>query len=136
MHWKIFKIILISPTFSFLTNRKISGITYDKKWWVNNIVFVLFCFVLGQGWVLGMWKFPGQGSNTSHSSDNSESLTTRPPRDFHHGSFCLFVYFDSGVILNQNVFFKCLSPWIDTGRVLGEKVWLVGGRAPYLGLKI
>ena len=26
-----------------------------------------------------MWKFPGQGSNLSQSSDNTESLTTRPP---------------------------------------------------------
>ena len=27
----------------------------------------------------GMWKFPGQGLNQSHSSDNTESLTTRLP---------------------------------------------------------
>ena len=25
------------------------------------------------------WKFPGQGSNLSHSSDNAKSLTTRSP---------------------------------------------------------
>ena len=27
----------------------------------------------------GMQKFPGQGTNPSHSSDNAKSLTTRPP---------------------------------------------------------
>ena len=26
----------------------------------------------------GMWKFPGQGLNLNHSSDNAESLTARP----------------------------------------------------------
>ena len=35
-----------------------------------------------------MWKFPGQGlnphhsSDQSHSSDNARSLTTRPPANF------------------------------------------------------
>ena len=28
-----------------------------------------------------MWKFPGQGSNLRHSSDNAESLTTKPPEN-------------------------------------------------------
>ena len=27
----------------------------------------------------GMWKLPGQGSNPYHSSDNTVSLTARPP---------------------------------------------------------
>ena len=28
-----------------------------------------------------MWKFLGQGWNLRHSSDNAESLTTRPPEN-------------------------------------------------------
>ena len=31
------------------------------------------------GCVHGMWKFSGQGLNLGHSSDNAESVTTRPP---------------------------------------------------------
>ena len=32
-------------------------------------------------------KFPGQGSNPSHSSDNANSLIARPPGNFHHFLF-------------------------------------------------
>ena len=38
-------------------------------------VVVIFCF----GHAHDMWKFPGQGSNPSHSSDSAGSLTTGPP---------------------------------------------------------
>ena len=31
------------------------------------------------GCTYGMWKFPGQGSNLRHSSNNAGSLTARPP---------------------------------------------------------
>ena len=31
----------------------------------------------------GLQKFPGQGSNPHHSSDNARSLTTRPPGNSH-----------------------------------------------------
>ena len=34
--------------------------------------------------VYSMQKFPGQGLNLSHSSDNAESLTTRPPGILKH----------------------------------------------------
>ena len=36
-----------------------------------------FCF----GHTHGMHKFLSQGSNQSHSSDNAESLTARPPEN-------------------------------------------------------
>ena len=47
--------------------------------WRELLLFVLFlfCFVLGH--TCGMRKFPVQGSNLSHSSDNAEPLTARPP---------------------------------------------------------
>ena len=38
----------------------------------------LFCFVFF-GYSHGMKKFLGQGLNLSHSSDNAESLSIRPP---------------------------------------------------------
>ena len=31
------------------------------------------------GHICSIWKFPDQGSNLSHCSDNTGSLTTRPP---------------------------------------------------------
>ena len=36
-------------------------------------------FLPGGTGTLGIWKFPGWGSTLSHSSDNAESLTARPP---------------------------------------------------------
>jgi len=39
--------------------------------------FLSFFFFFG--YTCGMQKFPGQGLNLSHSSDNTESLTPRPP---------------------------------------------------------
>ena len=41
-----------------------------------NFLFV-FSFVFGCAH--GMQKFPGQGSDLHHSSDNAGSLTTKPP---------------------------------------------------------
>lgn len=47
---------------------------------VNCLIIMIFFFCCSHG----MWKFPGQRSNPSHSSylthskDNTESLTTRP----------------------------------------------------------
>ena len=38
--------------------------------------FFLAVFTVHGG---GLWKFPGQGSRLSHSSDNTESLTARSP---------------------------------------------------------
>ena len=54
----------------------------DSFYHINRMHFVCL-FVFGQ--THGMWKFLGQGlklshsSNPSHSSDNAESLTVRPP---------------------------------------------------------
>ena len=31
-----------------------------------------------------MWKFPGQGLNPCHSSDNARSLTNRPPGNSYY----------------------------------------------------
>ena len=39
--------------------------------------FQRFSFSFGH--TVDMWKFPGQGSNPSHSCDNAGSLTVRPP---------------------------------------------------------
>ena len=48
---------------------------------VSLFFFFFLPFYLFVGWFFGlahgMQKFPGQGSNLSHSSDNSTSLTTR-----------------------------------------------------------
>lgn len=41
------------------------------------VLFVLFLFCFGQAH--SMQKFLGQGSNLSHSNDNTKPLTTRPP---------------------------------------------------------
>ena len=35
-----------------------------------------------------MWKFPGQGLNPSHSSDNAKSITARPPGNSPRCSLC------------------------------------------------
>ena len=47
--------------------------------WVGGLGGQLLGFFFGGGHTHDMQKFPGQGSNPSHSSDNTESLTTRPP---------------------------------------------------------
>ena len=39
--------------------------------------FQRFSFSFGH--TVYMWKFPGQGSNPSHTCDNAGSLTVRPP---------------------------------------------------------
>ena len=38
-----------------------------------------FFNIIFEGHACGTWKVPGQGSNPHHSSDNTRSLTTRPP---------------------------------------------------------
>jgi len=38
----------------------------------------------------GMLKFPDQGSNPQHSSDNARSLTTRPPGNSRYKIFFMF----------------------------------------------
>ena len=43
------------------------------------ICIYLLIYVFSFGHAYGMQKFPGQGLNPSHRSDNAESLTTRPP---------------------------------------------------------
>ena len=40
-----------------------------------------------------MQKFPGQGANPSHSSDNTESLTARPPGNSHTKLFKKIYFF-------------------------------------------
>ena len=47
----------------------------------SQFFFFSFFFFGGGGYTRGMQKFLGQGSNPSYSSDNAESLTTRPPRN-------------------------------------------------------
>ena len=44
--------------------------------------FLFVCF----GHTHAIWKFMGQGSKLSHSSDNAESLTTMPPGNSHDRS--------------------------------------------------
>ena len=39
-----------------------------------------FFFFFFFGWTLSIWKFPGQGSNMSHNSDNAGSLTRQATR--------------------------------------------------------
>ena len=53
---------------------------YGVKVWVPEdlLKHKEWCFVLF-GCTPAMWKFPGQRSNPSHSSDKAKSLTTRPP---------------------------------------------------------
>ena len=46
---------------------------------------ILFCFVLFSSHAHVMWKFPGQGLN--HSSDNTGSLTPRPPGNSREEKF-------------------------------------------------
>ena len=49
---------------------------WPKKKILVTLKLVLSFFL---GHINGMWKLLGQGSNSSHSSDNKESLTARPP---------------------------------------------------------
>ena len=46
---------------------------------VNSFKKIFFGFVFGHTCVI--YKFPGQGSNLRHNSDNIRSLTTRPPEN-------------------------------------------------------
>ena len=60
---------------------------YHTKRWLMIILsapLVLFLFILATPVVYA--SAPGQGSNPSHGSDNTESLTTRPPGN----SWCYF----------------------------------------------
>ena len=54
------------------------------------LFILLFFFFYGH--TFSMWKFPGQGSNLSHSSDNTESLTTTPPGNSYPASFFFSFY--------------------------------------------
>lgn len=45
----------------------------------SSCILVYFFFVLFFGHLQGMRKFLGQRLNWSHNSDNTESLTSRPP---------------------------------------------------------
>ena len=47
--------------------------------WGGGCFFVCFCSFIYFLIANSMQKFPGQGLNLSHSSDNSRSLTMRPP---------------------------------------------------------
>ena len=52
------------------------------------VYFVLFYLMLFYFvHTCGMQTFPGWGSNLRHSSDNSRSLTARPPGNPHHSHF-------------------------------------------------
>ena len=52
------------------------------------VSFHLFYLLLFIFWPChGMQKFPGQGSNWSHSSDNAEFLTARPPGNSQSSCF-------------------------------------------------
>ena len=48
----------------------------------STLLPTIFFFFFGHA--CSMWKFQGQGSNLHHNSDNTESLTARPPGK----SFC------------------------------------------------
>ena len=72
----------------------------------NNYVFILYvffvCLCLGFWFFLffvcffyfshSMWKFSGKGLNPSHSSDNTESLTARPPGNSSMSLFLNVIY--------------------------------------------
>ena len=89
MKWK--RILL---RFLFFKNANNNPIFWGKRC----ILYVEIIEFLGLGGFLGctlsMWNFPGQGlnthhsSNSSHSSDNAGSLTTRPPGNSQ--TFCIF----------------------------------------------
>ena len=48
----------------------------------------MFVFIFGCA--LSIQKFPGQGSNLSHSSDHTKSLTAGPPGNFRFVAFYPF----------------------------------------------
>ena len=56
--------------------------TYD--YFVSVYRYILTC-------ACDMQKSPGQRSNVSHSSDNIESLTTRPPGNSYEHIFLIYV---------------------------------------------
>ena len=74
------------------------------------------------GCTLGVWKFPGQGSNLSHSShlsqcsgDNAESLTTRPPRNHTTWCFNICVHYELittvkqiNTFIRSNIYYFCV----------------------------
>jgi len=53
----------------------------------NDIGKAVSFFFLGNAHSMG--KFPGQGSNLSHSSNNAETLTSRPPKNSKKGCYLL-----------------------------------------------
>jgi len=88
------------------------GRVEGRTWYslvVESIQCPFFCFF---GCACGMWKFPGQGLNPSHSSDlsctrgNAESLTYCATRELLHApSFfvCLFVCFSGLQVRHMEV---------------------------------
>ena len=61
------------------------------KLMISKVQMLFFFF----GHTCSMQMFLGQGSNLSHSSDNAESLTARPPENsqFNLLTFCFVLFF-------------------------------------------
>ena len=68
------------------------------------LFFIIYLFIFG--YTHSMQKFPGQGSNLSHSSDNTESLNTRPPEN----SICIVFISVYLILFYQECFVLFLWP--------------------------
>ena len=59
-------------------------------------------FLGGHAW--GMQKFLGQGMNPHHSSDNTMSLTARPPGNSSQILIKILSHYDQYVVTNMFIF--------------------------------
>lgn len=102
---------------------------------LNTIVLFFMFFIFIFDWTCEILKFPGQGSNThhsshlSHSSDNVESLTYQVTREIHFISWlaefiCLRVFdcgwyhiLDSPSLGAAQTLLHCLLAWMDNHSV-------------------
>ena len=99
MAWKIWLMLLSFQVNARVKKRKGKVLclaemgSLDLACWVRAVYIDVHYFSLSlslSGCTHGMQKFPGQGSNLSHSSDNAESLAAR-------------------LLVNSDVYFSSLS---------------------------
>ena len=57
----------------------------------------------GRGHAHSMRKFPGQGMNPCHCSDNAKSLTTTPPGNSPEGLILFMIHVRPGQIRNKRL---------------------------------
>ena len=69
--------------------------------WYCPIILILLLFLYFSGHTHSVWKFPGQGSNPGHSSDNTKSLTTRPS-----GNSCSIILVWSVLLFFVSLYFS------------------------------